>query len=55
MVRPTVEYACTVWNPLNQEKINFIEHVQKRAARFVHNNYTDQTPGCVSNMVKSLK
>ena len=29
--------------------------MQKRAARFVHNNYTDRTPGCVTNMVKSLK
>ena len=41
MVRPTVDYACTVWDPSNQEKTNSIVHVQKRAARFVHNIYTD--------------
>ena len=37
-----------------KKKIKSIEQVQKRAARFVH-NYTDRTPGCVTNMVKSLK
>ena len=55
IVRPIVEYASTVWNPSNQKKIKSIEQAQKRAARFVHNNYTDRTPGCVTNMVKSLK
>ena len=54
IVRPTVEYACTVWDPSNQTKIKSIEQVQKRAERFVHNNYTDQKPGCVTNMVNSL-
>ena len=49
-----MEYARTVWDPSNQKKIKSIEQVQKRAARFVH-NYTDRTPGCVTNMVKSLK
>ena len=50
-----MEYASTVWDPSNQQKIKSIEQVQKRAARFVHNNCTDRTPGCVTNMVKSLK
>ena len=49
IVRPTVEYARTVWDPSNQKKIKSIEQVQKRAARFVYNNYTDRTPGCVTN------
>jgi hypothetical protein len=29
--------------------------VETRAARFVFNNYTDRTPGCVTKMVESLK
>ena len=49
-----MEYASTVWDHSNQEKIKSIEQVQKRAARFVH-NYTDRSPGCVTNMVKYLK
>jgi hypothetical protein len=40
---------------LTQKKIKSIEQVQKRASRIVHNNYTDRIPGCVTNMVKSLK
>jgi hypothetical protein len=49
-----MEYACTVWDPSNQTKIKSIEQVQKRTERFEHNNYTDQKPGCVTNMVNSL-
>jgi len=55
MVRPTMEYASSVWDPTNQKKIGNLEKVQKRAARFVFNNYTDRTPGCVTKMVESLK
>ena len=55
MVRPTMEYASSVWDPTNREKISNLEKVQKRAARFVFNTYTDRTPGCVTKMVESLK
>ena len=55
MVRPTMEYASSVWDPTNRKKIENLEKVQKRAARFVFNNYTDRTPGCVTKMVESLK
>jgi hypothetical protein len=44
MVRPTMEYASSVWNPTNRKKIGNLEKVQKRAARFVFNNYTMVTP-----------
>ena len=39
LVRPKIEYACAVWDPHHQNHINNIEKVQKRAARFVTNNY----------------
>jgi hypothetical protein len=55
MVRPTMEYASSVWDPTNREKIINLEKVQKRAAKFVFNTYTDRTPGCVNKMVESLK
>jgi hypothetical protein len=48
-------YASSVWDPTNRKKIGNLEKVQKRAARFVFNNYTDRTPGCVTKMVESLK
>ena len=53
--RPTVVYACTLCDPSNPKKIKSIEQVQKRTARFVHNNYRHRTPGCVIKMVNSLK
>jgi hypothetical protein len=53
-VRPTIEYAATVCDPTSQCKIKAMENIQRRAARFVTNNYTDRTHGCVTNMIASL-
>jgi len=39
MVRPVLEYASTVWDPHTQENIKKVEMVQRRAARFVKNQY----------------
>ena len=39
LVRPQIEYASTIWDPFTQENQNKIEMVQRRAARFVCNNY----------------
>jgi hypothetical protein len=38
-VRPSLEYASTVWDPHTQANINKVESIQCRAARFVTNNY----------------
>ena len=54
MVRPTLEYASSAWDPYTTEDINRLDKVQRRAARFVANNSTDRTPGCVTAMVNSL-
>ena len=42
-VRPTLEYACSVWDPHLKKDIYKLERVQRRAARFVTNNYNFQT------------
>ena len=34
-----VEYSSTVWDPHIKEDIHKIEMIQRRAARFVFNNY----------------
>ena len=31
-----------------------LENIQKRAARFINQNYKDCTPGCVTNMLRAL-
>lgn len=54
MVRPAMEYSSAVWDPVSQKHIQLLELVQRRAARYVFNNYTDRTPGCVTQMVKDL-
>ena len=35
IVRPILEYACTVWSPYHQHNIAKLEMVQQRVARFV--------------------
>ena len=47
LVRPQLEYACSVWNPYTKRNIHQIELVQHRAARFVlreTSNVTHVTP-----------
>ena len=39
MVRPILEYACTVRDPYREGQIQIIENVQRRSARFVLNRY----------------
>ncbi|KAJ8026431.1 hypothetical protein HOLleu_31246 [Holothuria leucospilota] len=42
-----------VWDPYTQSEKNSIENVQRRAARFIFNNYSRQSS--VSEMIKDLK
>ena len=52
LVRPSLEYACSVWDPYLNEDINKIEKVQRRAARYVTNKYRNTSS--VSNMIDNL-
>ena len=54
MVRPVLDYASTVWDPHKQGDIKTLEQVQRRAARYVCNDYTSRTPGCISAMVEDI-
>ena len=40
LVRPHLEYASTVWSPWQQGLPAILEKVQRRAARFVVNDYS---------------
>ena len=40
LVRPQLEYAASVWDPYTKEKQKQLEMVQRRAARYVFNNYS---------------
>ena len=49
LVRPSLEYACSVWDPYTKEDITQLEQVQSRAARYVTNRYHNTSS--VSNML----
>ena len=52
LVRPTLEYACTVWDPYYLTSTDNLEAVQRRAARWVMNNYDRECS--VTCMLKKL-
>ena len=53
-VRPLLEYSSSVWDPHTKTLKNKIEMVQRRAARFCHNDYETIEKGCVSEMIRKL-
>ena len=52
LVRPQFEYAPDVWSPYTKENINKIEKVQRRAARWVTNDYSSYSS--VMDMLSNL-
>jgi len=52
LVRPTLEYASTEWDPHTQACIQQLETVQRRAARFVKGDYN--TTSSTSQMITDL-
>jgi protein tyrosine phosphatase (PTP) superfamily phosphohydrolase (DUF442 family) len=52
LVRPSLEYACSVWDPYTKENITQLEQVQCRDARYVTNRYHNTSS--VSNMIEHL-
>ena len=52
LVRPQVEYASSVWSPHTDKNIKKIEMIQRRAARWVKNNYS--TYDSITNMLEDL-
>ena len=53
LVRPVLEYSSTVWSPPTQSNIDKLEMTQRRAARWVCNNYSYQAS--VTDMLQTLK
>ena len=51
-VRPIVEYAATTWAPFTDTETSKIEMVQRRAARFVSNEY--RRTSSVTEMISTL-
>ena len=54
IVRPSLDYASSIWDPHLEKDKESLEKVQRQAARYVFNNYTDRTPGTVTTMLTNL-
>ena len=52
LIRPGSEYSCSVWHPHKKSNKDKIEKVQRRAARFVSNNFRRKES--VSEMLHDL-
>ena len=52
LVLPHIEYCSTVWDPHTKNNIQKLEAVQRRAARFILNDYNRESS--VTAMLKSL-
>ena len=52
LVRPHLEYCCTVWNPHTKDLKHRVEMVQRRAARFTTRRYRNTSS--VSEMLDHL-
>jgi hypothetical protein len=52
LVRPSIEYASSVWDPYTRNNIHQLEAIQRRAARFVYNNFYDRV---VTSMICRLQ
>ena len=53
LVRPTLEYASTVWDPADHKAAHKIEMVQRRAARYVTGRYRRRSS--VGDMLTNLQ
>ena len=51
LVRPHVEYACSLWDPSSKTLINKLEMVQRRSLRFVCNEYRREE-GIVAGLIE---
>ena len=52
LVRPTLEYSCSVWDPQHKNQNYQLEIIQRRAARFVLTRYHNTS--YVTNMLQQL-
>ena len=52
LVRFTLEYAASVWDPHLAKDINKLENIQRRSARFVKGDY--RTTSSVTQMLQEL-
>ena len=54
LVRSVLEYGAIIWDPHTKKDIDQLERVQRCAVRFIANDYTSRTPGCMTELTRKL-
>jgi hypothetical protein len=54
LVRPLLEYACSIWDPYTAKLTQELDKVQRRAVRFVTSDFYNFEPGTVTNHLIDL-
>jgi hypothetical protein len=55
LVRSTMEYGATIWNPYLKGDIDKLERIKNRGIRFIKKNYRDRGPGSITTMKRQLE
>ena len=54
LVLPVLEYGCTIWDPYTNKDIRNLEKIQRRAARFILNDYKYSWHTSVSQLLHDV-
>ena len=54
LIRPTLEYASSVWDPYYNKDITKLEQLQRKAVRFIVGDYTSQHDGFITGKMEEL-
>ena len=55
LVRSTMEYGATIWNPYLKGDIDKLERIQNRGVRFIKKDYRSREPGSITTMKRQLE
>ena len=55
LVRSRLEYGSIIWDPHLQKDIDKLEKIQRKAARFIKQDYRSKEKGSMTNMLKELE
>lgn len=54
LIRSTLDYGATVWDPYQAADKVKLERIQRQAARFIKRDYKSREPGCVTKMLQEF-
>ena len=54
LIRSSLEYGSTVWDPYLKQDVDSLERVLRQAARFIKRDYRTRETGCVGHVLQEL-